>query len=216
MRKLAVFIALGLLLTGCDESSSDNAQPEAEQSQAQLKPFSGEINPDLQNSETKGRKLHEEEAIQQDKCHTEGFRILDNQKTAICNGVRMYVRSQAVASTYKRALKDINQAKENGNYKILPSGAIQYDFANKIGLELPMSQVPTANQEPVFFSCNVRLKLCNTLYLYKKNLEITYDPQTHWLEEDGGLQKIDKNYRKVVDEFIRDNPEFYTKKDKGE
>jgi major membrane immunogen (membrane-anchored lipoprotein) len=36
MRKLAVFIALGLLLTGCDESSSDNAQHNSNESQSEL------------------------------------------------------------------------------------------------------------------------------------------------------------------------------------
>ncbi len=63
MRKLAVFIALGLLLTGCDESSSDNAQSNAEDSQVQLKPFSGEVDLEFKQSEPK-KKINKPESCE--------------------------------------------------------------------------------------------------------------------------------------------------------
>ena len=143
-------------------------------------------------------------------CLTPGFRVLKNgHKSAHCKGVIMYVRPRAIDSNYKKYFVGIEQAKESGNYKVLPSGAVRYDLGKIVGLELP-GQVSTANEEPVFFSCNIRLKTCDTFYSYKPNLEIMHTLQSLLLEKDGDVQKKDQNIRKIVDEFIRLNPEFYT------
>lgn len=141
-----------------------------------------------------------------------------NDYASVKAGVQMYFREHGPKTTYQEWKDRIASARKNGQVKQFPSGIEKFDFGNMQGILLPMDKSPTANGEPVFFSCTKWRERrgtkvggdCSTMYKYKKNLDIWYS-QPEWTFDGNGdyLFDKDKTLRLSVDVYLDEHPEYY-------